>query len=116
MNYFQEIELPVGGKKGRGAKAAAAAAARSALKNLNSENRTLPPAPIPRSTPPRSATAPAYQSPSKAALLAAPANSMSALTAQTGSKLSAALQEEVQPASTQAVPAAVLPSQPAKVR
>ncbi|CAG5119777.1 unnamed protein product [Candidula unifasciata] len=110
----EEIELPVGGKKGRGAKAAAAAAARSALKNLNSENRAVPSAPIPRSTPPRSATAPAYQSPSKAALLAAPANnSMSALT---GSKLSAALQEELQPAAAaaQTLPAAVLPSQPAK--
>jgi len=69
----EEIELPSGGggKKNKGTKAVAAAAARSALRNMGSTEKIPSSAPIPRSTPPRSATAPAYQSPSKVAQLAA---------------------------------------------
>ncbi|BFZ05526.1 hypothetical protein BsWGS_08565 [Bradybaena similaris] len=109
----EETDLPIAGKKGRGAKAAAAAAARSALKNMNAD-KTVTPMLIPRSTPPRSATAPAYQSPSKAA-----AASLSAVTSpHANSKLSMNTTvplEDIQPASLQPVPpSAVLPPQPAK--
>ncbi|KAK3705141.1 hypothetical protein RRG08_005530 [Elysia crispata] len=111
-----EIEMPIGGKKGRGAKAAAAAAARSALKNLGSDKGA--PGLIPRSTPPRSATALAYQSPSKLAQIAAPVTTpASAANTQAGitPALSSMPMEEIQPvAATNLPPAAALPSQPAK--
>ena len=109
--------MPIGGKKGRGAKAAAAAAARSALKNLGSDKGA--PGLIPRSTPPRSATALAYQSPSKLAQIAAPVTTpASAANTQAGitPALSSMPMEEIQPvAATNLPPAAALPSQPAKV-
>lgn len=111
----QEIELPIGGKKGRGAKAA-----RSALKNMNSSDKASIPPPVPRSTPPRSATAPAYQSPSKAAQIAAASSVPTASALQAASKLAMSTTvplEDIQPASAQALPSSVsLPSQPVKVR
>ncbi|GFN82764.1 hypothetical protein PoB_000927000, partial [Plakobranchus ocellatus] len=113
-----EVELPIGGKKGRGAKAAAAAAARSALKNMGSDKSGATGL-IPRSTPPRSATALAYQSPSKLAQIASPLTSQAA-TANTQAGIPPSLApsmaiEEIQPVSaTSLPPAAVLPSQPAK--
>ncbi|XP_059153542.1 bromodomain-containing protein 3-like isoform X2 [Physella acuta] len=114
----EEIELPIGGKKGRGAKAAAAAAARSALKNMNSSDKASIPPPVPRSTPPRSATAPAYQSPSKAAQIAAASSVPTVSAMQAASKLAMSTTvplEDIQPASAQALPSAVsLPSQPVK--
>uniref|UniRef100_A0A2C9KCG6 Bromodomain-containing protein 2 n=1 Tax=Biomphalaria glabrata TaxID=6526 RepID=A0A2C9KCG6_BIOGL len=104
----EEIELPIGGKKGRGSKSA------NRSMRMNSSDKSVPP--IPRSTPPRSATAPAYQSPSKAAQIAA-ANIGSAASQQS-SKLNMSTTvplEDIQPLPAQALPpAAVLPSQPAK--
>ena len=109
--------MPIGGKKGRGAKAAAAAAARSALKNLGEK---AAPGLIPRSTPPRSATALAYQSPSKIAQITAPVTTpASTSNTQVGiapSLTSSMPMEEIQTvAPTNLPPAAALPSQPAKV-
>ncbi|KAH9514579.1 Bromodomain-containing protein 2, partial [Bulinus truncatus] len=105
----EEIELPIGGKKGRGAKAAARSI------RMNSADKAAVAPPISRSTPPRSATAPAYQSPSKAAQIAA---AIGAAASQTGSKLNMSTTvplEDIQPSSAQNLPqAAVLPSQPAK--
>ncbi|KAH9514576.1 Bromodomain-containing protein 2 [Bulinus truncatus] len=105
----EEIELPIGGKKGRGAKAAARSI------RMNSADKAAVAPPISRSTPPRSATAPAYQSPSKAAQIAA---AIGAAASQTSSKLNMSTTvplEDIQPSSAQNLPqAAVLPSQPAK--
>ncbi|CAG5124971.1 unnamed protein product, partial [Candidula unifasciata] len=103
----EEIELPITGKKGKGAKAAAAAAARSVLKHMNSD-KSVSPTLIPRSTPARSATALVYQPPPKAVVTSPPVSSKLAMN--TSVPL-----EDIQPASLQPVPpSAVLPSQPSK--
>lgn len=100
----EEIELPIGGKgKGKGAKAVATAAARSALRNINSGDKAAGQTPVPRQTPPRSATAPAYTSPTKVAqvtpssLVAAAAKTApAAVQAKLGSTASVKT-EEVKP-------------------
>ena len=104
MFVLKEIELPIGGKgKGKGAKAVATAAARSALRNINSGDKSAGQTPVPRQTPPRSATAPAYTSPTKVAqltpsLVAAAAKTApaAAIQAKLGSTASVKI-EEVKP-------------------